>query len=758
MPALTIENASLATFDFKSNTGQITIDKALGVVEAFVSAIGNKDSVGDIVMSGAFNASLKRRKPRVVWGHDWNQPIGKVLEIYEVPPSDPRLPTKMRTAGVGGLYAKVQFNLNTERGREAFANVAFYGHDQEWCVDENTEILTDRGWLRYDQLTTDHMAYTLNPELGWGAFEPVLAVNVWPSKTRTLRHIETGGFSSLTTDAHRWPVADNSNGGNVRWTTTGDLKTHDRIIRSAPRFDAPTYQKYDDAFVELVGWFWNEGWIPPADHPDNGLYIAQSTEANPEHVASIRACMQAAFPGQWKEAHSADNMARFRLTKVAADTVLAVTGNGKAPTPDFLMSLTRSQLKLLIDTCLAGDGHQSKAGQRTWYQVSEDGVRAFEMLCALAGQPTNTCSTKNYGNRYGAPPQRVSLLKSGVAKPLDAIRVKSYNSKDRRTVAVDDWVDHTGIVWCPTTASGTWLARRNGSVYFTGNSIGYKTITSAYDPARSANLLKEVELYEVSPVLHGANQLTGTISVKNDDAMSGVTDLRSVLEKLFSNMLKKPVTVRSIDDDSVVIALPDGKLWRAPFSSEDGRMMIGKPVAVREVTSFESIDDMDDEGEPAMMTVKDFEYSDEMMMPVKGGDDEYSEYGGKKPDFLDDPMTLLLMAYNEMLKLNGAAALRSKTLSLISDLEKFMVSKKPSGDDESGFVIRMKCHPSQVKAVERAMTELPVYLERSADGVNIKFSTKLDHDTLLFKTAEALSSLDFEPVFSVSNPSNTLNM
>lgn len=422
MPALTIENASLATFDFKSNTGQITIDKALGVVEAFVSAIGNKDSVGDIVMSGAFNASLKRRKPRVVWGHDWNQPIGKVLEIYEVPASDPRLPTKMRTAGVGGLYAKVQFNLNTERGREAFANVAFYGHDQEW-------------------------------------------------------------------------------------------------------------------------------------------------------------------------------------------------------------------------------------------------------------------------------------------------------------------------------------------------SIGYKTITSAYDPARSANLLKEVELYEVSPVLHGANQLTGTISVKNDDAMSGVTDLRSVLEKLFSNMLKKPVTVRSIDDDSVVIALPDGKLWRAPFSSEDGRMMIGKPVAVREVTSFESIDDdMGDEGEPAMMTVKDFEYSDEMMMPVKGGDDEYSEYGGKKPDFLDDPMTLLLMAYNEMLKLNGAAALRSKTLSLISDLEKFMVSKKPSGDDESGFVIRMKCHPSQVKSVERAMSELPVYMERSANGVDIKFSTKLDHETLLFKTAEALSSLEFEPVFSVVNPSNTLNM
>ena len=125
---------------FKAISGQIGVDKAQGIVECFVSAIGNKDSVGDVVMPGAFNASLKRRKPRVVWGHDWNQPIGKVIDIYEVPKSDPRLPEKMKKAKVGGLFAKVQFNLNTERGREAFANVAFYGNEQEWSIGYKTLI------------------------------------------------------------------------------------------------------------------------------------------------------------------------------------------------------------------------------------------------------------------------------------------------------------------------------------------------------------------------------------------------------------------------------------------------------------------------------------------------------------------------------------------------------------------------------------------------------------------------------------------
>jgi HK97 family phage prohead protease len=129
------ENAEIR---FKARAGQVNIDQAKGLVECFVAAIGNKDSVGDIIIPGAFDGSLKRRKPRVVWGHNWNEPIGKVLDIYEVAPKDRRLPQKMFDAGVGGLFAKVQFNMNSERGKEAFANVAFFGEEQEWSIGYKT--------------------------------------------------------------------------------------------------------------------------------------------------------------------------------------------------------------------------------------------------------------------------------------------------------------------------------------------------------------------------------------------------------------------------------------------------------------------------------------------------------------------------------------------------------------------------------------------------------------------------------------------
>ena len=118
--------------------GMVNLDEAEGIVECFVAGIGNKDSVGDVCAPGAFGKSLIRRKPRVVWGHNWNDPIGKVLDMYEVAPSDPRLPNKMKAAGIGGLYARVQFNLKSEKGREAFANVAFFGEEQEWSIGYKT--------------------------------------------------------------------------------------------------------------------------------------------------------------------------------------------------------------------------------------------------------------------------------------------------------------------------------------------------------------------------------------------------------------------------------------------------------------------------------------------------------------------------------------------------------------------------------------------------------------------------------------------
>ena len=211
------------TFQFKAIPGQIGIDDAKGIVECFVAGIGNKDSVGDIVLSGAFTESLKRRKPRVVWGHDWNHPIGKVLEIYEVPASDPRLPMKMRKAGIGGLYARVQFNLKAEKGREAFANVSFYGEEQEWSIGYKTlDAIYDNS--RQANLLREVELYEVSPVLH-GANQLTGTISIKAANPDDV--VNSFGKS-------KWPMFDRQFAERIKrdypqiWAAGGNIKGNDQ--------------------------------------------------------------------------------------------------------------------------------------------------------------------------------------------------------------------------------------------------------------------------------------------------------------------------------------------------------------------------------------------------------------------------------------------------------------------------------------------------------------------------------------------------
>lgn len=129
-------------------SGVKVLDDEHGIVEAYVAGIGNKDSVGDIIQPGAFIESLGKRMPKGVWSHNWDLPIAKTLEIYEVSPGDPRLPVKMASRGVGGLYVKTQFNLETQRGRDAYSDVKFFGDESEWSIgyaENETEYSKELG-------------------------------------------------------------------------------------------------------------------------------------------------------------------------------------------------------------------------------------------------------------------------------------------------------------------------------------------------------------------------------------------------------------------------------------------------------------------------------------------------------------------------------------------------------------------------------------------------------------------------------------
>ena len=177
-------------------------------------------------------------------------------------------------------------------------------------------------------------------------------------------------------------------------------------------------------------------------------------------------------------------------------------------------------------------------------------------------------------------------------------------------------------------------------------SIGYKTLRSKFDPMVKANRLQEVELFEVSPVLHGANQLTGTVSVKSGEelveekggmmAMPPMMDedeekygapvrvpsmdmdeekpyhhddddddeekghMASMIPAMLSRMMgNAEITVLMKDSDKIVFRAGD-KTYMMQLAKVNGRMMFSMPMPVKVNV------------EPMVMTRKEEDEEEEM--------------------------------------------------------------------------------------------------------------------------------------------------
>nr|WP_062330828.1 peptidoglycan-binding protein [Herbidospora sakaeratensis] len=370
--------------------------------------------------------------------------------------------------------------------------------DIGYCVDEQTEILTRDGWKSYREIQPGDLTLTLNHETGLSEWQPLLDVYVFPAQSRTMIRMEGDRHSSLTTPQHRWPVERyRRRTGTVRvkddrgrwvatgrsrrevtsrerlWATTETLTYWDRIPIAAPCADLPTEAKWSDAFVELVAWFWTEGTIKRSRDktPSTSVAIYQAVK-NAANVSRLRMALtevfgpdSGAFPRlgrntdgvpRWREALN-DDLVEFHLSADAGPHLLDVAPD-RVPTHEFLLSLTKAQLGLFIETSLAADN----AGEDKLAQKNRAASEAFMFAVLLSGRsaslrrrpPTASCKTDMW---------QVAIRRQEFFGPRAA-----RQSKGEFQISEEIY---DGEIWCPRTENQSWLARRNGSVYFTGNSM-----------------------------------------------------------------------------------------------------------------------------------------------------------------------------------------------------------------------------------------------------------------------------------------------
>lgn len=373
------------------------------------------------------------------------------------------------TNRIAAYLAKRKQGFSPQAAKEAVIKAHY-----DFCVDEETEILTTRGWLKHGDIREDDVALTINPNTRQIEWQPIIAVHRFESRGSLVR-MHTPRFDSYSTMGHRWLI-DGAGKRGGHWTLRKDKKTHFATTYDMVESDKIRYilvgggepvagaqtPVWSDEFVELIGWVITEGTLHKLRKQNTcGVFVFQSNynqeyisriEKLQDHYRSQGATATQHSPLKYKTRNGAQRETkRFYFGNGIGELVHKTIPN-KQLTPEFLLSLTAKQLRILYDTLQAGDGSKRRGD---WSQKDQGRINSFQMLTAMLGIRTKARDKE--------------LVRDG--KVFNFKTVSIYRTQRvSANYLTKEFVPYEGIVWCPTTENGTWMARRDGGTFWTGNS------------------------------------------------------------------------------------------------------------------------------------------------------------------------------------------------------------------------------------------------------------------------------------------------
>jgi ribonucleoside-triphosphate reductase (formate) len=316
------------------------------------------------------------------------------------------------------------------------------------CVDSQTEALTPNGWRKHDELQIGEPIWAYSIENDICKWESLQDIFVNHEYHENLHVLESQNISARFTDGHRWAVVHEKD--KTQRYEVSALQERHYVVLSRPPIDLGNRDQQD--LFELLGWVITDGTY----HKERNSGFVYQALHNPK-VTKLRRCLEANEITSEPEHVDQNNVGRWRIPAQNGKQLRRI-----APTKEIssirLDEHSGGNLSSLLDGVIAGDGYTRV--QRTMYEcreiytTKEKEASAIQALCTVTGATTNSRLIEN-SDAFCPTEYAIYLKKTAWAYMRPAIKEPEY---------------YEGTVWCPTVASGFWLARRSGKTYVTGNS------------------------------------------------------------------------------------------------------------------------------------------------------------------------------------------------------------------------------------------------------------------------------------------------
>ena len=373
--------------------------------------------------------------------------------------------------------------------------------DKFSCYDKETEVLTDKGWIPFEDLTRDHKVATLvnSTEL---VYEHPLAIQKFHYKGK-MYQVKSRQIDLCVTPNHKMWVAPRSKIPGApkvyRLERADEIEAKGRYYKknvsqygceAARRslFTLPACQRFPERKLDMHAWLLFFGiWMAEGcTLRDWAVTFSAHKQRVKDELSFV--CDVMGFEIHYHFDRKEDGDRDIRNIWQIPDKQLVhymrplSVGATNKTLPEWVWDLTTVQARWLIHGMMLGDGHWMDNGTRRYDTSSKKLANDFQRLCLHAGWSANM--HLKYKKGY------VTTIKGHIAtNTADAWRLTVVTDQNMPQVNIkhhyDGWVDYNDSVYCCTTTSGVIYVRRNYVPTFSGNSRSGQKGTCGYKPNRA---------------------------------------------------------------------------------------------------------------------------------------------------------------------------------------------------------------------------------------------------------------------------------
>lgn len=356
------------------------------------------------------------------------------------------------------------------------------------CLDKDTELLTNRGWIRYTDISLEDKVLSLTED-GMSVWSHIN--NILIKKSEYIYTFNTGCMDMAITEGHRVAYTYyhqyTKKMSELKYSTVMSLPYSIHVPTAANNTNTD-YPIADDE-IRLLGWILTDG----SYTAKGSIYIYQSKPEGINKIRTILDHLQYKYNLKSRDRDTSSICGRrlktirtskeFYIYSESTSLIKKFIGRNKVINKDLFCQFSSRQLTILLKSMMDGDG--------SWYKTKTcgalNGTRVFlDWVQTLAVQ----CSVRSSLVEYRKNNFRLNLSFNKHKVELTEV------SKKAKKMRYDD------NVWCLSVPYTNFMVRRNGKAYITGNCWVEKNFLEAKALAQSV-------CHRVNFIEHGEIVLDG---------------------------------------------------------------------------------------------------------------------------------------------------------------------------------------------------------------------------------------------------------